>query len=202
MNKTLNKTSKPCTRQAGGKGVTARRSPQRLSATPAVVAAAVVGVATVMAAAVTGIFGMVHPTPATNTSPVSTPPPATNLPSSLIPRDSTEFVKDITFPDNSPVKPGQRFIKKWEIKNIGKVRWVGRDLIPDGFATGTCAYPSRVLVPTTDPGHSVVISVPVTAPSTPQLCMVTWKMVSPAGVLYFPGYGGIWFEVKVISSIL
>jgi hypothetical protein len=166
----------------------------------------IAGAATVIAAVVTGIFAMVHtlsgpvPTPGASSS-VSPAPSRASLPHSRIVGDKSTFIRDVTFPDNSIVKPGQRFTKKWELENTGTARWVDRYLIPDGLSTGNCSYPAQIRVPTTDPGQTVVISVPVTAASTPGLCYVTWKMTNASGTLYFPGYLGIWFEVKVMKPI-
>jgi len=142
------------------------------------------------------------PTPSQSVSPApsqsgSPAPSQSVLPHSRIAGDQATFIRDVTFPDNSTVRPGQQFTKKWELKNTGAVRWIDRYLIPGGLSTGNCSYPARIRIPATDPGHTVVISVPVTAASTPGLCYVTWKMASASGDLYFPGYLGIWFEVKV-----
>jgi hypothetical protein len=134
------------------------------------------------------------PAPSQSGSPA---PSQSVLPHSRIAGDQATFIRDVTFPDNSTVRPGQQFTKKWELKNTGAVRWIDRYLIPEGLSTGNCSYPARIRIPATDPGHTVVISVPVTAESTPGLCYVTWKMASASGDLYFPGYLGIWFEVKV-----
>jgi hypothetical protein len=164
----------------------------------AVIAAA----ATVTAAVVTGIFTMARAQPGptfTASAPASKSPAASpaSLPHSRIPGDKSTFIKDVTFPDNSIVRPGQRFIKKWELQNSGVVGWADRYVVPSGSPTGSCSYPRRVRIPATKPGHTVVISVPVIAESTPGLCFVIWKMVNASGALYFPGYLGIWFEVKI-----
>lgn len=188
----------------------ARRSPRKRSKTSAFASAGIAGIATIAAAAVTGVFGLIHlsapqatakapparSSPAAKSPPASTPP-ASPAPLSLIPGDNTKFIRDVTFPDHSRVKPGQHFIKKWEIKNTGTAPWVGRLLIPSGPATGACTYPTMVSIPATNPGHAVVISVPVVAAATQGVCYVTWKMATSSDKLYFPGFAGIWFLVNV-----
>jgi hypothetical protein len=94
----------------------------------------------------------------------------------------------------------QHFVKKWAIRNTGNVAWIGRYLAADGPSTGACTYPSRVPVPATYPGETANISVTVTAPSTPQVCYATWKMVTAAGDLYFPDEIGIWFNVRIVPA--
>jgi hypothetical protein len=117
----------------------------------------------------------------------------------LVQGDNSTFIADINYPDGTKVPAGQHFVKKWKIKNIGSVPWIGRYLAPDGKITGACTYPSRVPVPTTYPGKPAIISVPVVAPSAPQVCYVTWKMVNTAGDLYFPNEEGIWFNVTIVA---
>ena len=117
----------------------------------------------------------------------------------LVPGDDSTFIADITYRDGTKVPEGQSFIKTWEIKNTGTIPWVGRYLAPDGRITGACTYPSRVPVPTTYPGKAAIISVPVAAPSTPQVCFVTWKMVNEAGDLFFPNEEGMWFDVTIVA---
>jgi hypothetical protein len=172
---------------------------------------AVIGaMATIAAAALSGPLlnsGGAHPTPAPGasaTAHAATPPPvasAVSLPANpLVPGDDSTFIADITYRDGTKIPEGQSFIKTWEIKNTGSVPWVGRYLAPDGKITGTCTYPPRVPVPTTYPGKPAIISVPVVAPSTPQVCFVTWKMVNAVGDLYFPNEMGIWFNVTIATS--
>jgi hypothetical protein len=117
---------------------------------------------------------------------------------SLVPGDGSAFVRDVTYPDYSKVQANTHFTKIWELEDTGIVRWTGRYLAALGPSSGKCTYPARVSIPATSPGATVDISVKVTAPSTPGLCFVTWRMVTPSGSLYFPGdTSGIWFKVDV-----
>jgi hypothetical protein len=177
----------------------------------AIFVAIITGAATIIAAvigvlAATGNSDNVHVAGSITVSPPVTPhtaPPsisASNISPTLVPGDNSAFIKDVTYPDGSDVMVGQHFIKKWEIKDTGTVRWVGRYLAAIGESTGSCTYPTRVPVPITNPGQSAVISVPVTAATTPELCFVTWKMVNNDGTEYFPKLVGIWFDVKVVAN--
>lgn len=200
----MSKTAQSPTRQTRTNGATRHRGRRTLWITSSAGAAVIAGTATIIAAAVTGGFTMVHtslgPGSAPGVSSSASPPPSqANLPHSRIAGDKSTFIKDVTFPDNSIVRPGQRFTKKWELRNTGTIRWTNRYLIPDGISTGNCSYPARIHIPATSPGQPVVISVPVTAARAPGLCYVTWKMANASGALYFPGYLGIWFEVKVMK---
>lgn len=136
--------------------------------------------------------------------PIASPAPTASqahlVADPLVAGDNSAFIADVTYPDGTKVVAGQHFVKKWEIRNIGSVAWIGRYLAAYGESTGACTYPSRVLVPETSPGETAIISVTVTAPSTPQVCYVTWKMVTAAGNLYFPNEIGIWFNVRIVAA--
>jgi hypothetical protein len=131
------------------------------------------------------------PTPIASTTQLPADP--------LMQGDNSAFIADVNYPDGTKLPEGQLFIKKWEIKNIGRIPWIGRYLEPDGKITGACTYPSLVPVPTTYPGKPAIISVPVVASIVPQVCYVTWKMVNSIGDLYFPNEEGIWFNVTIVA---
>jgi len=42
--------------------------------------------------------------------------------------DQSVFLRDVTYADGALVLPGQRFVKTWEMQNIGKVPWKDRFL--------------------------------------------------------------------------
>jgi Ig-like domain from next to BRCA1 gene len=118
-----------------------------------------------------------------------------------VPGDVSAFIRDVTYPDYSKVFTNERFTKIWELRDAGTVKWTGRYLAALGPSSGTCRYPPRVRIPTTDPGGTVDISVNVIASPSPGLCYVTWRMMSSNGVLYFPNdTEGIWFKVLVVAK--
>jgi hypothetical protein len=161
--------------------------------------AAVIGaVATITGATIDASLTPAGPGVATFTAPASSPAPSASP--VFMAGDDATFISDVTYPDGSKVTVGSTFVKKWELKNTGSVRWVNRYLAAIGPSQGACTFPARVPVPATNPGQTVIISVPVTAPSTPQLCYVPWKMVTANNVLYFPSFIGVWFEVKVVGG--
>lgn len=125
-----------------------------------------------------------------------TPPPAP-----LVRGDRSVFIADVTIPDGTAVKVGERFVKTWEIANSGSVPWHGRflqraDLPADN---GTCSTPGKVRVPDTAPGEHVRVSVPVVAPSRPGSCWVGWKMVDGRGQQFLPGARPVYFVVNVVG---
>jgi len=199
-------TRRSARQRAAGSRPAERRNPRKLSPTQATVITAAIGAAATVIAAALGLFSTAAGSPASSQAPVTPTPPtptpgATSTPRAtapLTPGDNSAFVADVTYPDGSTVTEGQHFIKRWKIRNTGTVLWANRYLDPVGSSTGLCSYPARVKIPMTRPGQEVIISVPVTAATSPGLCFVTWKMVTAAGSLYFPNEIGIWFSVKVV----
>ncbi|MFD2419182.1 NBR1-Ig-like domain-containing protein [Amycolatopsis pigmentata] len=54
-----------------------------------------------------------------------------------VPGDDSAFVDDVTVPDGTPVRRGEVFVKTWEIRNGGSVRWTDRYLRRDDPSAGT-----------------------------------------------------------------
>lgn len=194
------------TRRRGSKGRATRSNPPKISVVQGTIIAAAIGTTGTLGAAALGAFGATGPGQSASQAPtasaISPPPSDTPTPKatgSLVSGDNSAFVTDVTYPDGTKVSEGQKFIKKWEIKNIGSDLWAARYLAPIGSSTGLCTYPPRVKIPVTRPGEDVIISVPVTASDSPGICFVTWKMVTATGTPYFPNEIGIWFNVKVVG---
>ncbi len=123
------------------------------------------------------------------------------LPRRPIPGDSSRLDADVTYPDGSSVKAGERFVKTWKITNTGSVPWHARMLTRQAIKPGVegCRSATTIAIPDTEPGRPVLISVTVQAPSTPGRCKVYWKMVDAQGIPYMPQLRGIFFDVNVVS---
>ncbi|MFC4058572.1 BTAD domain-containing putative transcriptional regulator [Planomonospora corallina] len=142
--------------------------------------------------------------PSSHSSPPAASPvsPATATgPQRPIPGDSSRLDADVTYPDGSTVRAGRRFLKTWKLTNTGSVAWHGRRLARQPLQPGEegCDSPTTVPIPDTEPGHSVLVSVPVKARSTPGRCKVYWKMIDEQGVPFMPHLAGIFFDVTVVS---
>ncbi|MGW2624380.1 NBR1-Ig-like domain-containing protein [Micromonospora taraxaci] len=140
--------------------------------------------------------------PVASASSTASPSPSSSAFSdSLIAGDSSKFVADVTIPDGTRVKVNTQFVKVWALANVGKVVWHNRYLArtnPTADADG-CQVPDRVAIGDTPPGEQVMISVPVTAPSSPGKCWVSWKMVDENGQEFFPTRRPVYFMVTVTA---
>ena len=97
------------------------------------------------------------PTPtATETSTPTRTPTETATPTPAVPKAA--FVKDVTIPDGTVMKPGQTFTKEWRFKNVGAVPWgKGVKLVfvegkYQGFESKKMGGPDSVDVPNVQPG--------------------------------------------------
>jgi hypothetical protein len=97
-------------------------------------------------------------TPVAEFAPTSPPGPA------------AEFIRDVTIPDGTPMKPGQEFVKTWRFQNIGNVpwgegvRWVFVEGVHDEFESQRMSGPDSVDVHDVKPGELVDVSVDLVAP--------------------------------------
>ena len=63
------------------------------------------------------------------TLPTPVPPTASPTSDPLTPRptptchDSAVFVEDVTYPDNTSLKAGEKFTKTWKLQNTGTCKW-------------------------------------------------------------------------------
>jgi len=98
--------------------------------------------------------------------------------------DSAAYVADVTIPDNTPLAPGESFVKTWRVSNQGTCVWdSGYSLIfSDGEQMGGSA-----LVPlgqVVQPGQEIDVSVSLVAPSAPGSYRGDWLFQNPDGATF------------------
>lgn len=77
-------------------------------------------------------------------------------------RDGALFVEDVTYPDHTRLKAGERFIKTWKLQNTGTCTWTGYTV---AFVSGDrLEAPDSVPVPETEAKADVEVSVDLVAP--------------------------------------
>jgi len=109
------------------------------------------------------------PTKMSVTNPVQTTSTPTGEPESTVtsPSNCTDkaiLLEDVTYPDDSKVKPGESFTKIWRFKNTGTCPWLGYTIVfltGDGFVS-----PESAPIPEAMAGETVDISILLTAPET------------------------------------
>jgi len=129
------------------------------------------------------------PKPAKNISPSS--PADISRPESQDFEDG-KFVADVTIPDGSMVKPGEKFKKTWRVRNSGSGAWTHYRLV---FTQGELLNaPQSAPLPPASPGEEVDITIPMKAPSAPGLYTGYWNLMDDKGVSFGDS---LWVIIKV-----
>ncbi len=118
---------------------------------------------------------------------------------------NTEFIADLTYPDNAIVYTGQTFDKVWSVVNTGEVAWKGlflecqdEPVYLEDIPIGLQPEKRRVAIPETLPGEKAIISVPFNAPQLPATAISYWKAVNAGGELIFPHKKPLYCMVKIV----
>jgi hypothetical protein len=147
------------------------------------------------------------PTLSFNTTPNTTPlagftPLATSAaPINTVPGDSCNnsvYVADVTYPDNTVVKPGDDFKKVWRIQNTGTCTWddgyklafIGGDKALDPYT-----FEFKEKEDFVSGGETADLGIDLTAPLKEGTYTATWQMQSDQGV-YFGTLLTVVIEVK------
>ena len=115
--------------------------------------------------------------------------------------DQAAFEKDVNYPDNSALKPGEEFTKTWRLENTGTCSWNSNYAIVfdrgdamEGPATAALTTNSIAL------GETVDVSVVLIAPETPGTYQGYWMLRNPAGQEFGLGEDGeknFWVKIKI-----
>jgi murein DD-endopeptidase MepM/ murein hydrolase activator NlpD len=147
-------------------------------------------------------------TPTSNATPSITPttgtPSFTPTPASAF-CDQAEFIADVTVPPGTQVFPGTQFTKSWRLQNIGTCDWTtSYQLVffsgEQMSAPAAASFPASV-----DAGATVIVSVPMTAPTTPGSYRGYWMFKNANGALFGtgPAANQPWFvDINVVDSTL
>ncbi len=158
----------------------------------------------------------ISPASLTSTPTIELPalrPTATGLPAraptptmSVVPTKSAQIGKDAatfireTYPDYSGVALGEKFVKSWDVKNIGTNTWnTNYVLVVDAVPQkGSLGSPAKVNFPQeTPPGGTVTLSVPLVAPVTPGTYSVYWKLENDRGESFGVDGDRVWVTIIV-----
>jgi len=129
-----------------------------------------------------GAVGPASNTPTLQSGPTPIPPTVPPLPTPASCVDQSEFVADVTVPDDSVWLPGARIDKIWRMKNTGTCIWGAG--YRWAFVRGArMNAPESVAVPYTEPGQTADLQVVFAAPSEPGTYTSYWQLRDPNGDL-------------------
>ncbi len=104
------------------------------------------------------------------------------------------WVQDVTIPDGSLLKPGEKFTKTWKIKNTGSCTWVDGYYLIYGYGEklggATVAIPGGVA-----PETEIEVSIDLTAPSKTGNYFSWWRLKNEWGIP-FGQFFGVTFTVQ------
>lgn len=130
-------------------------------------------------------------------------PTQTQLPTATtVPCDAVKFEKDVTYPDDSQVTPGQSFTKTWRLLNTGTCTWTtDYDIV---FTGGDqMSAPTALPVPgSVPPGQTVDLSVNLVAPAETGTYKGNFMLRNASNVVFGLGDGSkpFWVQVKVAAA--
>ncbi len=158
-----------------------RASPQDAAATAA---------AQTVSAQLTQISVASPTLPPTNTPPptvaaTDTPPPTAAPPTPTLGcSDGSQFVSDVTVPDNTNMTSGQTFTKTWRLRNSGTCTWTTAYDVVFTDGNGMSGPASVALAGSVPPGSTVDVSVNLTAPSTNGTHRGNWRLRNDKDVFF------------------
>lgn len=141
--------------------------------------------------------------PATNTVAPTATTASTQAPTTYC--DWMAFVKDVTIPDGTTLRPSETFTKTWRIKNRGTCTWT-----PDYtfvFSSGDqLGSTTSVRLPHyVAPGQTVDITISFTAPTAEGSYRGYWIMRNTSGALFGTGdkaNAAIYVDIRVKNQVV
>lgn len=111
--------------------------------------------------------------------------------------DQAAYVADVTIPDNTPVAPGEPFVKIWRFRNIGTCTWgAGYALVFTGGEPMGGQGPTPLPQPV-QPGDEIELSLALVGPPAPGVYRGEWKLQNGSGML-FGSRGNYPFYVQIL----
>ena len=106
--------------------------------------------------------------------------------------DDNKFIADVSIPDGTLVKPFEKFIKTWRVRNTGTTAWDHYQLV---FLSGDLLGASgKISLETLSPEKECDISIPMKAPDSPGLYSGYWRIMNRKGVLFGDTF---WVMIRV-----
>eukprot|EP00457_Paulinella_chromatophora_P002808 gb/GEZN01002813.1/.p1 GENE.gb/GEZN01002813.1/~~gb/GEZN01002813.1/.p1 ORF type:complete len:458 (+),score=49.00 gb/GEZN01002813.1/:479-1852(+) len=110
-----------------------------------------------------------------------------------------KFIKDLSLPDRTEVRPNQVIIKTWQLLNTGNLQWpMGSAVKLFRSCGGAVTDPnSRFPVPCAKPGETVDVSAIITTPDAPGRCRAFFRLCDLDGRFFGPR---MWMDITVIPT--
>lgn len=110
---------------------------------------------------------------------------------------------DVSIPNESPMQPGQRFVKTWRLVNNGACKWTRLYTLVFFSGNPMGAMQSQFLPAEVLPGAVVELSVEMYAPFETGFYQSNWMLMAPGGELFGLGPNGdapFWARIQVVQK--
>lgn len=157
--------------------------------------------ATVLAGQTATALAMPTATPTATPTDTPLPPPTMAAATTAAPMapvsscDNSAYIKDVTYPDGTAVKPGETIKKTWLVSNTGTCTWTPTYKVGFGYGEpmGGAATP---IGKTVKPGEQVEVSVTLTIPTSKSGRLVgNWRLFNDKNEPF-----GTWLSIDVQVS--
>ena len=169
------------------------------------------GINTIIAELTEAVKTSLTPVVYTATAQPSNSPTVTNIPSTstpvppppqptAVPCNRIQFISDVTYPDNSVLRPNTDFTKTWRLKNIGSCTWNPNYAVV--FVSGNSMDgPAAVKIGNyVNPGATIDVSVDLTSPENEGSYTGNWMLRNDYGQNFGLGANAsspFWVKIKV-----
>ena len=128
-------------------------------------------------------------------SPTPIPPTAT-----VYFPDKADFVSALPSPNQ--FVPDQHFYLTWQLKNVGTSNWSGKYSFRYSDGIKLADQDSYAINEVIEPGGTLTITLPATAPDTEGTYQTTWELVNPDGIpFYYLSYVTIVGDRTFITAV-
>jgi hypothetical protein len=118
--------------------------------------------------------------------------------------NAAEFVRDVSIPDNTMMKKGERFIKTWQFKNTGTCTWTPEYAVIFVWGDQMGGASPKPLGQTVTPGQLIEISTELQAPKETGGYQGSWIFQDPEGNQFGTGEQArnlFWVNITVVGKL-
>lgn len=92
--------------------------------------------------------------------------------------DNSQYVADVTVPDNTVMQPGEQFTKTWKVKNTGTCTWTTSYSLVYGGYSDRLSGQTTALTAEVAPGQDGDVSIDLVAPSRAGTYFSAWRIAN------------------------
>jgi Ig-like domain-containing protein len=92
--------------------------------------------------------------------------------------DNSQYVRDVTVPDNTVMQPGEHFTKTWRVKNTGTCAWTTAYSLVYGGYSDRLSGQTTALTADVAPGQEGDVSIDLVAPNNAGTYFSAWRLAN------------------------